>query len=80
MRNSYRKLKQDGKNALSAERVGVSDKKSEQNVAKGDKKVENGVGINVDVGEFGLGKAPSESRPVHKIELTKEQEAAIAEA
>ena len=39
-----------------------------------------GVGEIQDQGEFGLGRAPRESRPVNKIELTKEKEAEIAEA
>lgn len=32
------------------------------------------------MGEFGLGVAPRDSRPVNKIELTKEKEAEIADA
>jgi hypothetical protein len=32
------------------------------------------------LGEFGLGMAPRDSRPVNKIELTKEKEAEILEA
>ena len=39
-----------------------------------------GVGIEVEQGEFGLGKAPKDSRPVHKIELSKEKEAEILKA
>ena len=41
---------------------------------------DGGVGNEVDLGEFGLGKAPRDSKPMHKIELTKEKEAEIAEA
>jgi len=33
-----------------------------------------------EIGEFGLGKAPRDSRPIFKIELTKEKEAEILEA
>ena len=40
----------------------------------------DGVGEIQDQGEFGLGRAPRDSRPVNKIELTKEKEAEIAEA
>lgn len=40
----------------------------------------DGVGDIIDQGEFGLGRAPRDSRPVNKIELTKEKEAEIAEA
>lgn len=32
------------------------------------------------MGEFGLGIAPKDSKPVNKIELTKEKEAEIADA
>lgn len=39
-----------------------------------------GVGEIVERGEFGLGVAPKDSRPVHKIELTKEQEAEMKDA
>lgn len=39
-----------------------------------------GVGQLEDQGEFGLGVAARDSRPVHKIELTKEKEAELAEA
>lgn len=41
---------------------------------------DDGVGVEVEQGEFGLGRAPADSRPVNKIELSKEQEAAIQEA
>lgn len=81
MRNSYRKLKQDGKNILEAEtadKEGTAD--SEKELARGNTMGENGVGTEVDQGEFGLGRAPRDSRPVNKIELTKEKEAEIAEA
>ena len=81
MRNSYRKLKQDGKNILEAEKVGVpGTEKSEGDIARAHSMRQDGVGVEVEVGEFGLGKAPSDSRPVNKIELSKEQEAAIQEA
>ena len=39
-----------------------------------------GVGQLADQGEFGLGIAARDSRPVHKIELTKEKEAELQEA
>jgi hypothetical protein len=41
---------------------------------------DNGVGENHEIGAFGLGVAPKSSKPVNKIELSKEQEAEIAEA
>ena len=37
-----------------------------------------GVGDIEEVGEFGLGKAPLEAKPIHKIEVSKEREAEIA--
>jgi hypothetical protein len=40
----------------------------------------DGVGEVIDRGEFGLGRAPKDSKPVNKIELTKEKEAEIDEA
>ena len=38
----------------------------------------DGVGEILDMGEFGLGLAPLESKPVTKIEISKEREEAIA--
>ena len=40
--------------------------------------VEGGVGDLDDIGEFGLGRALRESKPVTKIEISKEKEAEIA--
>ena len=81
MRNSYRKLKQDGKNILEAEtNEDGGPAGSEKELTRGNTMGENGVGQEVDQGEFGLGRAPRDSRPVNKIELTKEKEAEIAEA
>ena len=51
MRNSFRKLKQDGKNILEAEHAdkeGSAD--SEKNVRRGTTKGEDGVGTEVDIG------------------------------
>jgi hypothetical protein len=39
-----------------------------------------GVGETHEMGAFGLGVAPRSSKPVNKIELSKEQEAEIFEA
>lgn len=73
MRNSFRKLKQDGKNVLEAERIGVpGTQESEGAVARGISMRDDGVGTEVEQGEFGLGRAPADSRPVNKIELSKE--------
>ena len=40
----------------------------------------DGVGEVQELGEFGLGVAPRDSRPVNKIEMSKEKEAELAEA
>lgn len=81
MRNSYRKLKQDGKNVLEAETTEAGGTaESDKELKRGNTMGDNGVGTEVDQGEFGLGRAPRDSRPVNKIELTKEKEAEIAEA
>ena len=82
MRNSYRKLKQDGANILKAENVlGDKDASQEGGLKRGNTvNVGDGVGDIQEVGEFGLGVAPRDSRPVHKIEMTKEKEAELAEA
>jgi len=83
MKNSYLKLKQDGKNILEAENTIVGDGKADSEKNAGNRsKQAGGVGIGevFDAGEFGLGVAPKDSKPVNKIELTVEQKAALAEA
>jgi hypothetical protein len=75
MKNSYLKLKQDGKNILEAENTIVGEGKADSEKNAGNRsKQAGGVGIGdvLDVGEFGLGVAPKDSRPVNKIELTVE--------
>lgn len=42
--------------------------------------IDDGVGFIEEQGEFGLGVAPRDSKPVNKIELTKEQEAKLLDA
>ena len=83
MRNSFRKLKQDGKNfldqAANAKSAG-GDRASHEAGKANSEKFGNGVGEIADVGEFGLGVAPRDSRPVFKIEMSKEKEAELAEA
>lgn len=83
MRNSYRKLNQDGKNILEAENLlgPAGALASDENALKrGNTRDNDGVGEIEDQGEFGLGVAPRDSRPVNKIELTKEKEAEIIDA
>ena len=82
MRNSYRKLKQDGANILKAENV-LGDKAASQEggLKRGNTvNVGDGVGDIEELGEFGLGVDPRDSRPVHKIEMSKEKEAELLEA
>jgi len=81
MRNSYLKLKQDGKAVLESEQLSDDGPGSSHGATApktpGDV---NGVGSIVERGEFGLGIAHKDSRPIYKIELTKEQEAEIKDA
>ena len=83
MRNCFRKLKQDGKNILEVEnQLGEAGRVvSDQDPNNRGKDNENdGSGEIQDQGEFGLGRAPRDSKPINKIELTKEKEAEIQEA
>jgi len=83
MRNSYRKLKQDGANFLNAaDSVGSQRGATAGGDPNGQasENLANGVGEINDIGEFGLGVAPRDSRPVFKIEMSKEKEAELAEA
>ena len=80
MRNSFRKLKQDGKNFLEMEMVGPKSAASEYDDGRRTPYDGKGVGEVAEIGEFGLGVAPRDSRPQHKIEFSKEKEAAIREA
>lgn len=61
--------------SMRSEKVGTADKNEKRNNTRNG---ENGVGDVEDLGEFGLGLAPRESRPVAKIELSKEKEEEIA--
>lgn len=75
MRNSFNKLRNDGKllfdaaamlNELDIEKTSKNNKTT---IGQADDV--NGIGVIVERGEFGLGLAPRNSRPVYKIELTK---------
>jgi hypothetical protein len=80
MRNIFRKLKQDGQNILSAEQNLVnSDPEVQAAIKRRNTLMQgNGVGDVEEIGEFGLGIAPNDSRPVNKIELSKAKEEEIA--
>jgi len=80
MRNSFRKLKQDGKNFLDAANVegSRSNISQEEQLRKQKTMLEgDGVGSLQEIGEFGLGIAARDSRPVVKIEMSKEKEAEL---
>lgn len=83
MRNYYNKLKQDDQGLLEAAAV-LNPRDGIQTAGRdpshGTAEEHHGVGTILDRGEFGLGVAPRDSRPIHKIELTKEQEAEIKDA
>ena len=80
MRNLFMKLKQEGTNlqmmdeTINSEKVGTAD----DTMQRRNTIMEGRVGELEDVGEFGLGIAIREAKPVTKIELTKEKEAEIA--
>lgn len=84
MKNCYNQLKHDGKAILEASDFligadgSAASEKGGLNRAK--TMAKDGIGEVLQGGEFGLGIAPRDSRPIHKIELTKEKEAEIAEA
>jgi hypothetical protein len=62
---------------LKAENVLTADgaTNSEVGIKRGNTMQGDGVGDVEDLGEFGLGVAPRDSRPVNKIEMSKEKEA-----
>lgn len=82
MKNCYLKLKQDGQSILEAELIGADGRaESEKDAMKRSKTLRvDGVGELQDQGEFGLGLAPKDSKPVNKIELSKAKEAEIRDA
>ena len=82
MKNCYLKLKQDGQSVLEAELIGADGRaESEKEAMKRSKTLHiDGVGELQDQGEFGLGLAPKDSKPINKIELSKAKEAEIMEA
>jgi len=74
------KLKQEGQNlrmmddTINSEKVHTAD----DSLKRRNTILEGRVGELEEVGEFGLGVALREAKPVTKIELTKEKEAEIA--
>ena len=80
MRNLFMKLKQDGQamqamdETINSEKVATAD----ETMKRRGTILEGRVGDLEDVGEFGLGIAVREAKPVTKIEISKEKEAEIA--
>ena len=80
MRNFFRKAKQDHAALLAQDDTLASEKAhtADIDIKRRQTMVEGGVGDLDDIGEFGLGKALKDSKPVTKIEISKEKEAEIA--
>ena len=80
MKNFFRKTKQDGAIFLNSDETLASEKAAtaDEQIKRRQTLQEGGVGDLEDIGEFGLGRALKDSKPVTKIELSKEKEAEIA--
>ena len=81
MRNAYQKMKQDGAALLELDQSASSEKAgtAEENIKRRKTMMgQDGVGDLDEIGEFGLGQAVREAKPVSKIELSKQKEAEIA--
>lgn len=82
MRNIYRKLEMDAKNIMEGKgeifnREGQSSSHQQDMERRKTMLMNNGVGELEEIGEFGLGIAPSLSRPINKIEISKKREEEI---
>lgn len=84
MRNVYKKLEMDAKNLMEGRGVDFAGREggpssSHQNDLERRKTLlaKDGVGDLQEIGEFGLGVAPSLSRPINKIEISKQREEEI---
>jgi hypothetical protein len=80
MRNLFRKIKQESDTLLASHKDINSEglTSAHQDLKRMETMRKVGVGEIVEIGEFGLGKAPLESKPVTKIEISKEREEEIA--
>ena len=80
MRNLFMKLKQEGQSlqfmdeTMGSEKVATAD----ETLKRRNTTLEGRVGDLEEIGEFGLGVALRDSKPVTKIEISKEKEAEIA--
>jgi hypothetical protein len=82
MRNIYRKLEMDAKNIMEGKgeifnREGQSSSHQQDMERRKTMLMNNGVGELEEIGEFGLGIAPSLSKPINKIEISKKREEEI---
>ena len=79
MRNAFLKMKQDSAQLLEFDQGANSEKvgTAEENIKRRKTILEDGVGDLDEIGEFGLGTAVREAKPVSKIELSKAKEAEI---
>jgi hypothetical protein len=84
MRNIYKKLEMDAKNLMEGRGADFVNREggpsgSQQNDLERRKTLlaKDGVGELQEIGEFGLGVAPSLSRPINKIEISKQREEEI---
>lgn len=80
-RNLFRKLEHESR-ALLASHESIRSEKAgtaEDELKRRQTQLREGVGEVEDHGEFGLGLAPIESKPVTRIEISKEREAEIAD-
>ena len=84
MRNIYKKLEMDAKNLMEGRgadfvnRDGGASSSSQNDLERRKTLLaKDGVGELQEIGEFGLGVAPSLSRPINKIEISKQREEEI---
>lgn len=86
MRNIYKKLEMDAKNIMEGKGGdlsmfnrdgGPSSAQAQDLERRKTMLLQNGVGDLQEIGEFGLGVAPSLSKPINKIEISKQREEEI---
>lgn len=79
MRNFFLKLKQDSANLLDDHPASRGEKAAtaEEQLRRKNTMLEGRVGNDFENGQFGLGKAPRDLKPVTKIEVSKEKEKEI---
>lgn len=79
MKTSYIKLTQESANLLETHSAHHSDKVANVAASKAQSAFSgNGVGVEEKTGQFSLGKAPRDFKPITKIEISKDKEKEIA--